>query len=168
MTPSTTAPSANTTSRRRLLLAAPAAVLVAAVSAVSAVAGEEPAEADTFTREEYDADCTSAAEVAYLYMARAWVDRWKALGGDFGLSFNNDGTVRGVLRGMICGADLWAPTDQGREDIRPHTWLTREEHHDGAVKALEGLLELVPGLREAVREIAGREAYARFGRQQEA
>jgi hypothetical protein len=128
----------------------------------------EQAEPDTYTGEECEAGRKCAEEIAYLHVARAWADRWKALGGDFGLTYNNDGSVKGAHRGMICGADLWTPTDRGREDLRPHTWLTEDHHHEGAVKALEGLLELVPGLSDAVRHIASQEAYTRFGRRQEA
>ena len=122
---------------------------------------------DAFTREEYDAGRESEREVAYLIMARAWIDRWKSLDGSFGLIFKN-GEPPQLTRGMLIATDLWAPTDNGREDIPPHTWMMDECDHHGAVRILEGLLELCPGLREAVREIGGREAFARWATAKEA
>lgn len=161
----------STTSRRELLKATPtAAALIALPCASSSEAAEPVTEDGRYAREEYEAGRKSAEEIAYLWVACAWMDRWKALGGDVGLSFRPDGRVAGVHRGMTCMTELWAPEapDREREDLPPHTWLIEERHHDGAVKALEGLLELVPGLRAAVREIAGREAFQRFAETQEA
>jgi hypothetical protein len=94
-------------------------------------------------------------------MARAWVDRWRALGGDFGFIYNREGLIEGVTRGMLCGTDLWTDrTDRVHPKLEPHARLIEDGHHAGAVKVLEGLLMLVPGLREAVREIAGSIALA--------
>lgn len=84
--------------------------------------------------------------------AEAWIDRWKAAGGDFGIAYNADGSFRSLLRGMI-EPDLWKPTDPDNPALAPHERLTEEEHQRGAVKVLEALLTLVPGLRDAVYEI---------------
>lgn len=117
---------------------------------------------DAYTPEEYDAGQKNAANVAYLHMATAWVDRWKALGGDFGLEYNNGGQPKRLLRGMTMMLETWERTDKPRDDLPPHVKITEERHHDGAVKALEGMLELCPGLREAVREIGLREVYTNW------
>lgn len=126
-------------------------------------AGQEATEAgdsDLYTREEYEAGRKGAENIAYLHMATAWIDRWKALGGDFNFRLDKEGQPCGLLRGMTCMFENIEPTDRDREDIPPH--------HDGAVKALEGLLELCPGLREGVREVAGKECFTRWARGQEA
>jgi hypothetical protein len=104
-------------------------------------------------------DCLEAAyrsggEIALYHMARAWLDRWQACGGDFGWSWNADGSCRGMVRGMP-EADYWTPTDEGNDKLPPHTWLVEERHQSGAVKVLEGLMVLVPGLRETVHDIVG-------------
>jgi hypothetical protein len=123
----------------------------------------EPA-SELFTREEYEAGCESAREIAMLWVARAWSDRWKALGGDFGLRLDRERRPVGVTRGMICGMDLWERKDRDREDLPPHVRLIEDHQHEGAVKALEGLLEITPGLKEAIHEIGGREAMTRWAR----
>jgi hypothetical protein len=128
----------------------------------------EHAESTTYSKKEHEAGRAGAAEIAYLWVARAWMDRWKALGGNVGLSYDQEMKPVGVHRWMVADCDLWTPTDEGREDIPPHVWLYRDEHHDGAVKALEGLLAMVPGLQNAVREIAGQEALARWALGKEA
>lgn len=156
-----------TTSRRTPLKAAPPADAPITSPRAAAPDGETPG-GERYTCQEYEAGRKGAEEIAYLHVARAWMDRWKALGGDVGLTFDRDLKPMGVHRGMLVALELWTPTDQGREDIPPHTWLVREDLHDGAVKALEGLLELVPGLKDAVREIAGREAFGRWAAGREA
>lgn len=153
------------TTRRALLKGAPVATALIALPA--AVIAQEPTP-DTYTREELDAGRKSAEQVAYLHLARAWIDRWEALGGYFGLRYDRDLRPDGVMRGMLCGTDNWTQTDEGREDIPPHTWIVRNEDHSGAVRALEGLLELCPGLRDAVREIAGAQCMTRWAKGGEA
>jgi hypothetical protein len=128
----------------------------------------DKADEGLYTREEYEAGRASAEEIAYLHMARAWIDRWKALGGSFGMVYTPDGRPDSLLRSMTMALETWDRPDKGREDIPPHTWIIEDRHHDGAVKVLEGLLELTPGLREAVREIGGRETLARWAQGQEA
>ena len=96
----------------------------------------------------------SGSEVATLHMARVWIDRWKAAGGNFGQSFNPNGSFRGLLRGMA-EPRFWTPTDEGNPQLEPHLWLTDPAHQRGAVKVLDSLLTLVPGLQDAVFEIVG-------------
>lgn len=103
------------------------------------------------------ADPKRAEEIAYLRVARAWVDRWRALGGSFGFICDADGQPGQLHRGMPLDLDRWEPTDKGRDDIRFR--LIEEKHHAGAILALEGLMEMVPGLQDAVREIGGRDAF---------
>lgn len=83
-------------------------------------------------------------------VAAAWIDRWQALGGNFGTMYNPDGTEAGPMRGMPM-PDVWTPPEQHNPALAPHEWIVEESHHAGAVKMLESFLTLVPGLREAVR-----------------
>jgi hypothetical protein len=153
------------TTRRALLKGAPAATaLIALPAAISAQDGAPVA----YTREEFEAGCKSAAQVAYFHMARAWIDRWEALGGYFSLRYDRDQKPNGIMRGMLCGTDNWTQTDEGREDIPPHARIVRNEDHSGAIRALEGLLELCPGMRDAVREIAGAQCMTRWAKGGEA
>jgi len=117
----------------------------AATDATVEVAGE-----DDLYRIGFD----NGTEIATLHMARAWIDRWKAAGGDFGTSFNPDGSFRSLTRGMI-EPRFWTPTDEGNPKLEPHQWLTEQTHQRGAVKVLDSLLTLVPGLQDAVFEIVG-------------
>ncbi len=87
-------------------------------------------------------------------VARAWIDRWRAAGGDFAVMARRDGAERVVLRGMA-EPSIWVPTDGGNPALKPHEWLTEREHQDGARKVLDALLTLVPGLEAAVFEIVG-------------
>lgn len=89
-----------------------------------------------------------------LELAKAWVDRWRALGGTFG-SINRNGEAPHATRGMVVDLDYWQPTDRGNPELPPHAWLLEPEHHHGAVKVLEGFLHLVPGLQEAVFAVVG-------------
>jgi len=108
------------------------------------------------------------ARSAYHQVARSWVDRWKALGGDVAVSYDRDLNPVGVHRGMLMDLDLWPRSDKERDDLPPYARLVEDRHHAGAVRALDGLLELTPGLRDAVREIAGQEALGRRASRQEA
>lgn len=85
--------------------------------------------------------------------AKAWIDRWEALGGDFGMSYNSDGSERGMLRG-IPEPSFWTPPAEQNPQLRPHEWIIEKSHHSGAVKLLGSLLTLVPGLENAVFSIA--------------
>lgn len=90
---------------------------------------------------------------AMLEVARAWIDRWQALGGSFGYSYPRGEEPR-LMRSMVVATDLWQPTDRANPDLPTHTWLIEEKQHDGAVKVLEGLFVMVPGLKEAVSAVA--------------
>jgi hypothetical protein len=48
------------------------------------------------------------------------MDRWRAAGGDFGLRYNRNGSVNGLMRGMV-EPSLWTPTDEGNDKLPPHT-----------------------------------------------
>lgn len=87
-----------------------------------------------------------------LQPAKAWVDRWRALGGDFG-SMQRAGGTPTFTRGMVVDLDLWKPTDREHPLLAPHAWLIEPEHHAGAVKVLEGFLALVPGLQDSIRAL---------------
>lgn len=85
-------------------------------------------------------------------VAEAWVDRWRALGGDFG-AVRRPGEPATATRGMLMALEYWKPTDRDNPRLAPHAWLTEKKHHAGAVKALEGMLELVPDLQDAVFDL---------------
>lgn len=157
-----------TTTRRALIAGAPSATMLVALPIAATASEPQPIPEDLYTSEEYAAGRKSAEEVAYLKMARAWIDRWDALGGNFGFVYDRDGSPKQVMRGMIVDTDLWKPTDEGREDLQPHMWLVEEKEHSGALRALEGLLALCPGLREAVHDLGGKRAFARWARGVEA
>lgn len=152
------------TTRRALIAALPAASVV---GIIPAAAQTPDALAREISPEERTAAFESGMQSAMLWVARAWIDRWQALGGDFGLRYNPAGQPEGIMRGMTCALDYWARTDRDRADLPPHTWLVEDQHHDGAVKALEGMLELLPELAEAVREIAGRQCFSRWASDRE-
>lgn len=103
-------------------------------------------------------------EIALCHVARAWIDRWKAAGGDFGARYNNDGSLNGIVRGVV-EPSFWTPTDDANEKLPPHTWLLEKDHQRGAVKVLEAMLLLVPGLDDAVRDIVGPSILANLGRE---
>jgi hypothetical protein len=44
-------------------------------------------------------------------------------------------------------------------------WLVEEQHQRGAVKVLEAMLELLPDLAAALREVAGASVFARLAGQ---
>jgi hypothetical protein len=140
------ASSVPTTSRRALL----GALVGTAALAGSIGAGiAAPAEAATVAEpDRYETGRKTGEEIALRHMARAWIDRWKAAGGDFGLSGSR------VIFGNV-ESYIWEPSDHGRADLAPHVWLTEPEQQRGAIKALEGLLTLTPGLKDAVRGIVG-------------
>lgn len=139
-------------SRRQVLAA------LATLPAIAALPAYTPAEAETEAPDEegdrYQHGYDSGKQIATLYMARAWIDRWRAAGGNFGIAFNPDGSFRSLMRGRA-ESYTWTPTDEGNEALEPHTWLLEEPHQPGAIKVLEGLLTLVPGLQDAVTEIVG-------------
>lgn len=101
----------------------------------------------------------SGVEIATRHMARAWIDRWKAAGGDFGQSFYPDGSFRSLMRGMA-EPRFWTPTDEGNPQLEPHQWLTDPAHQRDAVKVLDSFLTLVPGLQDAVFEIVAAQLLA--------
>ena len=117
-------------------------------------AGFAPANSEALDDDPYRIGFDEGTETATLDMARAWIDRWKAAGGDFGRSFNPDGSLRGSTRGMS-EPRFWKPTDEGNPKLEPHQWLIEAAHQSGAVKILDSLLTLVPGLQDAVFEIVG-------------
>ncbi len=136
----------NTNTTRRAVIAALAGTPIFAGTIAAGIS--EAAEAAP------TAPTDTGAEIAMLHVARAWVDRWRAAGGDFGAMF-----PRGEGRGHVIFGSLdpsfWTPTDADRADLPPHVRLTEERHPRGALRALEGLLILTPGLREAVIQIVG-------------
>lgn len=140
---------ANSHTTRRTVIAAIGALPLAA-SAVPALA-EPQGEAS-------DAAPDNSGEIAMLWMARAWVDRWNACGGDFGCRYNPDGSFHSVMRG-VPEPRFWTPTDEGNAELPPHCWLIEKGHHAGAVKVLEAMLELVPGLRDTITQIVGAQLF---------
>lgn len=142
---------------RRAILSA--AVALPAVIAAPALAETQPEDGDR-----YQLGFDSGSEIATLHMARAWIDRWKAAGGSFGISWNADGSFRSILRGMAEPC-IWTPTDEGNPQLEPHQWLTDSAHQRGAVKVLDSLLTLVPGLQDAVMEIVGYQLLATDARE---
>lgn len=91
--------------------------------------------------------------------ALAWIDRWAALGGSFGRGRNADGSDRGIYRGMPMPYVWEPPTCQDAlaksPHLRPHEVILESDQHEGACKMLESLLTLLPGLRDAVRDVGG-------------
>lgn len=118
-----------------------------------ATARSGPLAAPAAARITDDAGRRTGEEIALLHMARAWTDRWRAAGGNFGLLHGGDGKPRMMFgRAESC---VWEPTDQDRDDLPPHVRLTEPEHQAGAIRALEAMLVLVPNLREAVSGVVG-------------
>ena len=117
---------------------------------------------DGYSKDDMNVAREKGAEVAYLLVARAWIDRWKALGGTFDLSFDKEGKVASLHRGMWVDPDYWKPSDSERDDLPPHVKLLIERHHEGAVKALEGLHEMLPDLQKAIKELAAQEVWQRY------
>lgn len=140
----------NTTTRRALL---------GAIAAIPALALAAPALADPPTEPNDDRlrHFNDGMEIGFLFVARAWLDRWHALGGNFSVAWK-PGQPGQVMIGHPMPY-AWTPSDDWGSGMAPHLWLG-EGDHTGAVKALQGLLALVPGLREAVFEIGGRRALA--------
>jgi hypothetical protein len=118
------------------------------------------ANAQSIDQDRSDAARTGA-QLAMMTVARAWIDRWQAAGGDFGVMLDRDGRPRRLIRGVI-EPDQWRPTDEGNAALPPHMWLVEEDHQRGAVKVLEAMLELLPDLAAAVREVAGASVFARL------
>ena len=110
--------------------------------------------------DQYRVAFDSGSRCAMAHVARAWVDRWRALGGDFGLVWPGDGPER-LTMGMIVDLDLWKPTDRQRGELEPYLCLEERSDHHGATRVLGGMLELVPGLREAVRDVVGPSVFGR-------
>jgi hypothetical protein len=102
----------------------------------------------------HDLGFQSGGEVAFAYIAGAWIDRWHAAGGSFGIRYDTEGQFSGIMIGRSASPDFWTPTDKDRPDLPPHLWLYEDEHMDGALRALDGMLQLCPRLREAVGEKA--------------
>lgn len=91
-------------------------------------------------------------------VAEAWVNRWCALGGAFGRILNPDGSPRAICRGIPMSYTWEPPTWEKAQAmspaLRPHEHIMEREDFDGAQKMLESFLTLVPGLRDAVHDIA--------------
>jgi hypothetical protein len=150
--------STNTT--RRAALAALAGTVAFAGTIGAAIAspavadpmpGEPTPEGNRLYDEAFGHGSKEGSEIALLYVARAWINRWKAAGGFFGCIYEPNGETRGF--GIGWGEfDLTLP-DSIHSTLPPHVQITDEAHCRGARKALEGMLELVPQLRETVWEI---------------
>lgn len=76
------------------------------------------------------------------------------------MSFNPDGSFDCINR-YLPMPYTWEPTDKDNKKLAPHMWLVEEDHHFGAVKILEAMLVMVPGLREAIHEIAAMQLWPR-------
>lgn len=129
----------------------------------STTAAHEPPLAIEDEEDRFQVGERSGREIALCHVARAWIDRWCACGGDFGARFNADKSFGGIVRGMA-EPSFWTPTDEGNEKLPPHTWLLEEGHQRGAVKVLEAMLILVPGLNETVRDIVGPSVWVRIAK----
>jgi hypothetical protein len=135
-----------------------AGTIGAAISgAEAATPGEPTPEGNRLYDEAFGHGFKEGGEIALLHTAQAWVNRWKAAGGDFSIMWPVEGG-KGVLMFGQCEPHVWQPTDEAGGALAPHLCLTEPEHQAGAIKALEALLHLVPGLREAVRDVVGIEA----------
>jgi hypothetical protein len=144
--PSATNNRENIGSTRRGLLAALAAVpaLALPLEAVAAEPASAPSE-----------------DLTLCHVARAWIDRWQAAGGDIGVAWNNDGSFRSYTLSMW-EPGYWEPTDEAAGKLPPHLWLRESGHQAGAKRVLEAMLEMVPGLENEVRQIAGSKALQRW------
>lgn len=153
----------NTATRRAVLVAlagtaAFAGTIGAAIaSPAEADTGEPTLEGNRLYDEAFGHGFKEGGEIALLHVAHAWVNRWKAAGGDFGVMWPAEGG-KGTLMFGQCEPHIWQPTDRPDGALAPHLCLTEPEHQAGAIKALEAMLALVPGLRDAVRDVVGIEA----------
>jgi hypothetical protein len=132
-----------------------------AAGASAPVALLAPNLADAATTQSTAQPAPTGAQLAMMTVARAWIDRWQAAGGDFGVMLDRDGRPHRLIRG-VAEPDQWRPTDEGNSSLPPHMWLVEEEHQRGAVKVLEAMLELLPDVAAAVREVAGARVFARL------
>jgi hypothetical protein len=85
--------------------------------------------------------------------AEAWIDRWCALGGDFGIIYDSKSQPLGVGRGIPMSY-IWTPPAEHNPALRPHEWIIDPADHTGAVKMLESLLTLIPNLQDTVLSVA--------------
>lgn len=93
--------------------------------------------------------------------AAAWIDRWQALGGTFGLIRNRDGSERGRSRGIPMPY-VWTPPAVHNPCLEPHQLILEAADHQGAQKMLDSFLALISGLEGAVFDLA--EERGLFGR----
>jgi hypothetical protein len=142
------------------ILAAPAVAALSTSTALAVIPAEPiPAEEGN----SYSLGFEDGEECALWRMAAAWVNRWTALGGSFGVSYKADGSEDGLHMGIPMSYVWTPPTREEAEahspTLRPHEIIWRREDFDGAQKMLTSLLTLVPGLRDAVvayAELSGR------------
>lgn len=120
------------------------------LEAISQVPWANPADEAGYYLDRLMADAGTLS----LQPAHAWIDRWRALGGTFGVIQRNNEPAR-PTRGMLVALEHWEPTDRSHPTLKPHTWLVDEKDHAGAVRVLEGLLDLQPGLEQAVFAVVG-------------
>jgi hypothetical protein len=94
-----------------------------------------------------------AASPGMRQFAAAWIDRFEALGGYFGRIYNADGSVKSAAMGYPMPYTWEVPKLQNPK-LSPCNCILEESQHEGAVKMLMSFLQLVPGLKAAVYELA--------------
>jgi hypothetical protein len=151
-------PDTNLTASRRTALAMLAGAPVAAL-AIPAAANAEASPSEDAERD-YATGREDGSDLAFHYVARAWIDRFKALGGQFGLCQHLDSPR---LRAGIGLPEpyVWEPPAEQNPGLEPHEHITDPADHQGAVKALLGLLTLCPQLRAVVYQLGAYEALTR-------
>ena len=85
--------------------------------------------------------------------AAAWIDRFEAVGGYFGRIYNPDGSEKSLGMGHPMPYS-WEPPKLHNPKLSICDCILEESQHEGAVKMLRSLLDLVPGLKSAVYELA--------------
>ena len=95
----------------------------------------------------------SPASPEMRLFAAAWIDRFEAVGGFFGRAYNPDGSQKSVCTGYPMPY-TFEPPKLHNPKLSICDCILEESQHEGAVKMLRSFLDLVPGLRSAVYDLA--------------
>lgn len=86
-------------------------------------------------------------------VADAWIDRFEACGGFFGMIYNRDGSAKSASMGFPMPY-VWEPPKLHNPKLAPCELILEPSQQVGAIKTLMSMLALVPGLKAAVYELA--------------
>ena len=134
---------------RRAILGALATTPIFAGTIGASLAGIEATEAaegdDAVWAEGHD----SGIDVARSEFARAWLAYWRNIGN----AVMADGEGMAFLITEMAGMRLTREDPVPQPELPPHLRLWNNDQRSGAARAMEVLLDSVPGLRDAVRDL---------------